>query len=112
MSWQGNHDILIDRFDVRAHLDFIPENTSKEDEEEEISQEERYINYERYRILAQNDFLGGEIKPSVIQVISLTIECWSAYVLTTNMKYLNFLESVGHKKSLNIHEDVKFANKI
>ncbi|XP_054262730.1 CLK4-associating serine/arginine rich protein [Macrosteles quadrilineatus] len=58
MSWQGNHDILIDRFDVRAHLDFIPENTSKKDEDDEVSQEERYINYERYRILAQNDFLG------------------------------------------------------
>lgn len=59
MSWQGNHDIMVDRFDVRAHLDYIPEIKSKQDEEEEPNPEERYINYERYRILAQNDFLGG-----------------------------------------------------
>lgn len=59
MSWQGNHDIMVDRFDVRAHLDYIPEIKSKPDEDEELNQEERLINYERYRILAQNDFLGG-----------------------------------------------------
>uniref|UniRef100_A0A1B6IL57 Suppressor of white apricot N-terminal domain-containing protein n=1 Tax=Homalodisca liturata TaxID=320908 RepID=A0A1B6IL57_9HEMI len=57
MSWQGNQDILIDRFDVRAHLDYIPEVKSRE-EDDELTAEERYINYERYRILAQNDFLG------------------------------------------------------
>ncbi|CAB4059994.1 SFRS16 [Lepeophtheirus salmonis] len=39
MPWQGQKDNLIDRFDGRAHLDFIPE-----------------VN-ERYRILIQNDFL-------------------------------------------------------
>jgi len=59
MSWQGNSDILIDRFDVRAHLDHIPETKSRaEEDDDEPSAEERLINYERYRILAQNDFLG------------------------------------------------------
>lgn len=57
MSWQGAPDILIDRFDVRAHLDLIPEY--KGSPEEELSYDERLINYERYRILVQNDFLGG-----------------------------------------------------
>lgn len=61
MPWQGNQDILIDRFDVRAHLDFIPETKTKKEEEEVSTQEDRLINYERYRILAQNDFLGGNI---------------------------------------------------
>uniref|UniRef100_A0A1B6DU17 Suppressor of white apricot N-terminal domain-containing protein n=1 Tax=Clastoptera arizonana TaxID=38151 RepID=A0A1B6DU17_9HEMI len=56
MPWQGNQDILIDRFDVRAHLDYIPEIKSKE--EEDLDYDERHINYERYRILVQNDFLG------------------------------------------------------
>lgn len=56
MPWQGQVDNLIDRFDVRAHLDYIPPVTKSEPEEP--SQEERSCNYESFRILAQNDFLG------------------------------------------------------
>lgn len=56
MPWQGQADNLIDRFDVRAHLDYIP--PVKKQEEEEVTYEERQINYERYRIIAQNSFLG------------------------------------------------------
>lgn len=57
MPWQGQADNLIDRFDARAHLDFIPPiSTTKP--LDEITIEERQCNYERYRILAQNDFLG------------------------------------------------------
>lgn len=58
MPWQGQHENLIDRFDVRAHLDYIPP-ISKHTEQEEIAPEERHCNYESYRILAQNDFLGS-----------------------------------------------------
>ncbi|XP_014239835.1 CLK4-associating serine/arginine rich protein isoform X2 [Cimex lectularius] len=61
MPWQGSPDVIIDRFDVRAHLDYIPD-TPKEPEGR-LSYEDRHINYERYRILVQNDFLGvGEEK--------------------------------------------------
>lgn len=56
MPWQGQADNLIDRFDVRAHLDYIP--PLKKEQETELSQEERQLNYERYRIIAQNSFLG------------------------------------------------------
>lgn len=56
MPWQGHTDNLIDRFDVRSQLDYIP--PVKKMEEEELSYEERQINYERYRIIAQNSFLG------------------------------------------------------
>lgn len=56
MPWQGHADNLIDRFDVRAHLDFIPPVTNKDGDEP--TYEERQCNYERYRILAQNAFLG------------------------------------------------------
>lgn len=56
MPWQGQQDNLIDRFDVRAHLDYIP--PVKKEEEIELSQDERQLNYERYRIIAQNSFLG------------------------------------------------------
>lgn len=52
-------DNLIDRFDGRAYLDIdrIPV-VPKTKEVEDISADERHCNYERYRILAQNDFLG------------------------------------------------------
>lgn len=61
VPWQGNQDNLIDRFDVRAHLDFIPPIHNLDDEE--LSLEDRQLNYERYRIVAQNSFLQiGEEK--------------------------------------------------
>lgn len=56
MPWQGQTNNMIDRFDVRAHLDYIPP-VQKEDDEE-IDLEERQLNYERYRIIAQNSFLA------------------------------------------------------
>uniref|UniRef100_A0A1E1XRP2 Putative splicing factor arginine/serine-rich n=1 Tax=Amblyomma sculptum TaxID=1581419 RepID=A0A1E1XRP2_AMBSC len=61
MPWQGNRDVMIDRFDVRAHLDMIPDYKPSDDVpvlSEEQKEEERQINYERYRTLVQNDFLG------------------------------------------------------
>lgn len=62
MPWQGHAENLIDRFDVRAHLDYIPP-VAKSAEPPEVDQEERQCNYESFRILAQNDFLGiGEDK--------------------------------------------------
>jgi len=57
MPWQGNASVLIDRFDVRAHLDFIPEVQSSETTYPEEAKECRPLNYERYRILVQNNFL-------------------------------------------------------
>lgn len=56
MPWQSHADNLIDRFDVRAHLDFIP--TLKKIDDEELTYDERQLNYERYRIIAQNSFLA------------------------------------------------------
>lgn len=58
MPWQGDSNNMIDRFDVRAHLDYIPEVKNPYVPPEELSPEERQCNYERYRILAQNVFLG------------------------------------------------------
>lgn len=58
MRWQGDPSNLIDRFDVRAHLDYIPDVKNPEIPPEDLSTEERHCNYERYRILAQNAFLG------------------------------------------------------
>jgi len=65
MPWQGNEDNLIDRFDVRAHLDWIPEVSDTIDVDIALTSEDRHINYERYRIIVQNEFLGGAL-PFVI----------------------------------------------
>lgn len=63
MPWQGDTNNMIDRFDVRAHLDYIPEVKYPDIPPEDLCPEERQCNYERYRILAQNAFLGiGEDK--------------------------------------------------
>ncbi|KOB76015.1 Splicing factor, arginine/serine-rich 16 [Operophtera brumata] len=48
---------------IIAHLDHIPDVKNPEVPPEDLSTEERHCNYERYRILAQNAFLGmGEDK--------------------------------------------------
>ena len=64
MPWQGNKENMIDRFDGRAHLDYIPEVIARESDEEfdrDELRERRLANYERYRILVQNDFLKSNI---------------------------------------------------
>jgi len=57
MPWQGNSEVLIDRFDVRAHLDYIQDVKNIEGSFEEEAKDMRPLNYERYRILIQNSFL-------------------------------------------------------
>ncbi|OVA15821.1 Suppressor of white apricot N-terminal domain [Macleaya cordata] len=58
IPWNGKQDILIDRFDGRALLDFIRSSDSrnfraqsKTDEEEEL---EEFVNFERYRDLIKH----------------------------------------------------------
>lgn len=67
MPWLGQTDNMIDRFDVRAHLDQISEVPvlveTKLSKEEGL--EERQANYERYRILVQNEFLSSKFKYSL-----------------------------------------------
>ncbi|MFH4983745.1 hypothetical protein AB6A40_010454 [Gnathostoma spinigerum] len=56
-KWQGDPNILIDRFDVRAHLDFVPEpRASDDDHRGAVDLEELQCEYERYRILILNEF--------------------------------------------------------
>ncbi|KAI0237484.1 hypothetical protein LSAT2_011982 [Lamellibrachia satsuma] len=60
MPWQGNSDVTIDRFDVRAHLDFISDVSDSADPKlcKADQNEERNCSYERYRILVQNECTG------------------------------------------------------
>ncbi|KAJ1368698.1 hypothetical protein KIN20_029952 [Parelaphostrongylus tenuis] len=55
--WQGDPSVLIDRFDVRAHLDMIPpvkKKTLEPDSEDEKL--ELICDFERYRVLIINEF--------------------------------------------------------
>ncbi|XP_060779360.1 CLK4-associating serine/arginine rich protein isoform X2 [Neoarius graeffei] len=70
MPWQGDTNNMIDRFDVRAHLDYIPTYTptlmSTTTPEQEG--EERKCNYERYRGLVQNDFASISEEQCLYQI--------------------------------------------
>ncbi|XP_055752426.1 CLK4-associating serine/arginine rich protein-like isoform X7 [Salvelinus fontinalis] len=70
MPWQGDANNMIDRFDVRAHLDFILTytppllNTATPEQESE----ERKCNYERFRGLVQNDFASISEEQCLYQI--------------------------------------------
>lgn len=61
MPWQGDSNNMIDRFDVRAHLDIIPEQPSSSSIGAlmETDPEENRLNYERYRTLVMIDYSGA-----------------------------------------------------
>ncbi|KAF5961172.1 hypothetical protein HYC85_002381 [Camellia sinensis] len=64
IPWNGKQDILIDRFDGRALLDFVRDSSSrrfhapeKTEEEEEL---EEFVNFERYRDLIKHQLTDEE----------------------------------------------------
>ncbi|XP_043927021.1 CLK4-associating serine/arginine rich protein isoform X2 [Protopterus annectens] len=70
MPWQGDTNNMIDRFDVRAHLDYIPEFTPPllTTISPETESDERRCNYERYRGLVQNDFASISEEQCLYQI--------------------------------------------
>lgn len=70
MPWQGDKENMIDRFDVRAHLDIMPKFNlvtpqilSQREEDEE-----RRANYERYRTLVENESAGVSEEQALHQI--------------------------------------------
>ncbi|VDM55686.1 unnamed protein product [Angiostrongylus costaricensis] len=56
-KWQGDPTVLIDRFDVRAHLDFIsPVKKKSVEPDSEDEKQELICDFERYRVLIINEF--------------------------------------------------------
>lgn len=57
-KWQGDDNILIDRFDVRVHLEQIQDPPSKQAKRNLLKDDvmELQCDYERYRILVFNEF--------------------------------------------------------
>ncbi|XP_065520496.1 CLK4-associating serine/arginine rich protein isoform X6 [Lathamus discolor] len=70
MPWQGDTNNMIDRFDVRAHLDHIPSYSPAllNPISPEQESDERKCNYERYRGLVQNDFAGISEEQCLYQI--------------------------------------------
>ena len=58
MPWQGDRSVMIDRFDVRAHLDYIPERSFPQNDRTNSS-EEKKLNYERYRTIVMIEASGA-----------------------------------------------------
>ncbi|XP_017488726.1 PREDICTED: CLK4-associating serine/arginine rich protein-like [Rhagoletis zephyria] len=59
VPWMGDPKNLIDRFDVRAHLDYIPTPSDVDSHQHQLTaDQECQLNYERYRNLIHNDYLG------------------------------------------------------
>lgn len=58
IPWNGKQDILIDRFDGRALLDFIRDSSSRSFQTQEKSEEEEeledFVTFERYRDLIKH----------------------------------------------------------
>ena len=61
-KWRGDDNTIIDRFDARSHLDYLVEyeDPSGEEPPETLDNEERMLNYERYRTLVQNEAVGSK----------------------------------------------------
>merc|ERR1711955_176978 len=69
MPWQGDTTNMIDRFDVRAHLDIIPpEKPNPVELSKSEENEERKANYERYRILVENECAGLSEEQALHQI--------------------------------------------
>ncbi|KAI1284833.1 CLK4-associating serine/arginine rich protein [Halotydeus destructor] len=61
VPWAADANTLIDRFDARAYLDRLPEDSSVKEKSHGVSTslEERDSNYERWKNLVQNEFLSN-----------------------------------------------------
>ncbi|KAI6218147.1 DRY-EERY domain-containing protein [Aphelenchoides fujianensis] len=95
-KWQGNPEILIDRFDARSHLDAIPDAVGKRDElsgKEEI--EEILCDFERYRILILNEFAHIDEQQHLKQIAAK--EFWPA---TGRLAHGNHRGELEKKKKL------------
>ncbi|KAG6766978.1 hypothetical protein POTOM_028157 [Populus tomentosa] len=84
IPWNGKQDVLIDRFDGRALLDFIRESGTrralqKSEEEEEL---EEFVNFERYRDLIKHRRRGcrGGHEQGTKTVSSIRFQRWLPFL--------------------------------
>ncbi|KAK4262294.1 hypothetical protein QN277_027874 [Acacia crassicarpa] len=90
IPWNGKQDILIDRFDGRALLDFIRDTGSrrvqeKSEEEEEL---EEFVNFERYRDLVKHRHRGF-IDEEALQHVNQEMEAKAAAPFASDRSHLS-----------------------
>ncbi|PHT56903.1 hypothetical protein CQW23_05389 [Capsicum baccatum] len=92
IPWNGKQDILIDRFDGRALLDFIRDASSrhrrapeKTDEEEEL---EEFVNFQRYRDLIKHRRRGFKDEEGM-QHVNLEMEAKTTALLGSDRPQLS-----------------------
>jgi len=67
VPWREDHGNMIDRFDVRAHLDLIP--TANGNAEQEVNDELIRVNYYRWKTLVRHDFQGNSDSKVLQQIV-------------------------------------------
>ncbi|KAH7730327.1 splicing factor [Aphelenchoides avenae] len=98
-KWQGDPTVLIDRFDARAHLDYIPEPSVKPEREKTLKEdvEELQCDYERYRILVLNEYQKIAEKDFLKQIAAN--EFWQAASSHTHKAELEKKKKAAQKKA-------------
>ncbi|KAL9327662.1 hypothetical protein ACSQ67_002665 [Phaseolus vulgaris] len=89
IPWNGKQDVLIDRFDGRALLDFIRDSShrrapEKSEEEEEL---EEFVNFERYRDLVKHR-RRGFTDEEALQHVNQEMEAKAAAPFTSDRSNL------------------------
>ncbi|KAL3039200.1 hypothetical protein AAZX31_01G173000 [Glycine max] len=90
IPWNGKQDVLIDRFDGRALLDFIRDSShrrvpEKSEEEEEL---EEFVNFERYRDLIKHRRRGFSDEEA-LQHVNQEMEAKAAAPFTSDRSNLS-----------------------
>ncbi|KAG5089599.1 hypothetical protein JHK86_002211 [Glycine max] len=91
IPWNGKQDVLIDRFDGRALLDFIRDSShrrvpEKSEEEEEL---EEFVNFERYRDLIKHRRRGCLSDEEALQHVNQEMEAKAAAPFTSDRSNLS-----------------------
>ncbi|KAI3422425.1 hypothetical protein GPALN_012936 [Globodera pallida] len=99
-KWQGDPNILIDRFDVRVYLDSIPEtasnSTQKNMPKDDVIELQCY--YERYRILVFNEFRKVNEKQFLNEIAAK--EFWPAQQQNSQSSNATYKKEIEKKRKL------------
>ncbi|KAH1157750.1 hypothetical protein AAZX31_11G054800 [Glycine max] len=105
IPWNGKQDVLIDRFDGRALLDFVRDSShrrapEKSEEEEEL---EEFVNFERYRDLIKHR-RRGFTDEEALEHVNQEMEAKAAAPFTSDRS--NLLQPAASKGS---YSQVRFS---
>ncbi|KAB5547806.1 hypothetical protein DKX38_011212 [Salix brachista] len=110
IPWNGKQDVLIDRFDGRALLDFIRESGTrrapqKSEEEEEL---EEFVNFERYRDLIKHRRRGFTDEEGLQHVYQELEAKFTAPFASDRFIFLSM--TFGNLLQLYVNDDLALSN--